>query len=140
MMPRAMQTPVRFFTKRGRARWLSLGEVPFGRYYGTVDGTPLFVLLAAAYYERTADVEFLREIWPNILAALEWIDVYGDRDRDGFVEYARQNDNGLVQQGWKDSGDSVFYSDGRPGCRPYCAVRSAGLRIRSQERHRLGSR
>jgi glycogen debranching enzyme len=90
-----------------------LGEVPFGRYYGTVDGTPLFVLLAAAYYERTADAEFLREIWPNILAALEWIDVYGDRDRDGFVEYARQTDHGLVQQGWKDSGDSVFYSDGR---------------------------
>ena len=90
-----------------------LGEVPFGRYYGTVDGTPLFVLLAAAYYERTADTEFLREIWPNILAALEWIDIYGDRDHDGFVEYARQTDHGLVQQGWKDSGDSVFYSDGR---------------------------
>jgi glycogen debranching enzyme len=90
-----------------------LGEIPFGRYYGTVDGTPLFVLLAAAYYERTVDKEFLREIWPNILAALEWIDVYGDRDRDGFVEYARQTDHGLVQQGWKDSGDSVFYSDGR---------------------------
>ncbi|MGA9584206.1 MAG: amylo-alpha-1,6-glucosidase [Terracidiphilus sp.] len=90
-----------------------LGEVPFGRYYGTVDGTPLFVLLAAAYYERTGDAEFLREIWPNILAALEWIDVYGDCDRDGFVEYARQTDHGLVQQGWKDSGDSVFYSDGR---------------------------
>jgi glycogen debranching enzyme len=90
-----------------------LGEVPFGRYYGTVDGTPLFVLLAAAYYQRTADVEFLKEIWPNILAALEWIDVYGDQDQDGFVEYARQTDHGLVQQGWKDSGDSVFYSDGR---------------------------
>jgi glycogen debranching enzyme len=90
-----------------------LGEIPFGRYYGTVDGTPLFVLLAAAYYERTVDKELLREIWPNILAALEWIDVYGDRDRDGFVEYARQTDHGLVQQGWKDSGDSVFYSDGR---------------------------
>jgi glycogen debranching enzyme len=90
-----------------------LGEVPFGRYYGTVDGTPLFILLAAAYYERTGDVEFLKEIWPNILSALEWIDVYGDRDRDGFVEYARQTDHGLVQQGWKDSGDSVFYSDGR---------------------------
>jgi glycogen debranching enzyme len=90
-----------------------LGEVPFGRYYGTVDGTPLFVLLAAAYYERTADTDFLREIWPNILAALEWIDVYGDPDGDGFVEYARQTDHGLVQQGWKDSGDSVFYSDGR---------------------------
>lgn len=90
-----------------------LGEVPFGRYYGTVDGTPLFVLLAAAYYERTVDIEFLREIWPNILAALEWIDEYGDPDRDGFVEYARQTDHGLVQQGWKDSGDSVFHSDGR---------------------------
>jgi glycogen debranching enzyme len=90
-----------------------LGEVPFGRYYGTVDGTPLFVLLAAAYYERTVDTELLREIWPNILAALEWIDVYGDPDHDGFVEYARQTDYGLVQQGWKDSGDSVFYSDGR---------------------------
>jgi glycogen debranching enzyme len=90
-----------------------LGEVPFGRYYGTVDGTPLFVLLAAAYYERTLDQDFLREIWPNILAALEWIDVYGDQDHDGFVEYARQTDHGLVQQGWKDSNDSVFYSDGR---------------------------
>jgi glycogen debranching enzyme len=90
-----------------------LGEVPFGRYYGTVDGTPLFILLAAAYYERTADADFLREIWPNILAALEWIDVYGDSDGDGFVEYARQTDHGLVQQGWKDSNDSVFYSDGR---------------------------
>ena len=90
-----------------------LGEVPFGRYYGTVDGTPLFILLAAAYHERTGDSEFLREIWPNILAALEWIDVYGDQDRDGFVEYARQTDHGLVQQGWKDSNDSVFYSDGR---------------------------
>jgi len=90
-----------------------LGEVPFGRYYGTVDGTPLFILLAAAYYERTADADYLREIWPNILAALEWIDVYGDADHDGFVEYARQTEHGLVQQGWKDSNDSVFYSDGQ---------------------------
>ncbi len=89
-----------------------LGEVPFGRYYGTVDATPLFVVLAAAYYERTADAEFLREIWPNIMAALEWIDRYGDQDGDGFVEYARQTDHGLVQQGWKDSNDSIFYSNG----------------------------
>jgi glycogen debranching enzyme len=95
-----------------------LREIPFGRYYGTVDGTPLFVLLAASYYERTVDKEFLREIWPNILAALEWIDDYGDPDHDGFVEYARQTDHGLVQQGWKDSGDSVFYSDGRLAAGP----------------------
>ncbi len=90
----------------------ALHEVPFGRYYGTVDGTPLFLVLAAAYFQRTADVEFMRGLWPHILAALEWIDRYGDRDGDGFVEYARQTDHGLVQQGWKDSSDSVFYSDG----------------------------
>src|SRR5690606_10138027 len=82
-------------------------EVPFGRYYGSVDSTPLFLLLAAAYYERTADAEFLRRIWPNIEAALNWIDRYGDHDGDGFIEYARQTEHGLLQQGWKDSHDSV---------------------------------
>lgn len=87
-------------------------EVPFGRYYGSVDATPLFVLLAAEYYARTADRDFLRGIWPNIEAALEWIDRYGDIDGDGFVEYDRQADSGLVQQGWKDSEDSVFHADG----------------------------
>ncbi|UWZ85787.1 amylo-alpha-1,6-glucosidase [Occallatibacter riparius] len=103
-----------------------LREVPFGRYYGTVDGTPLFLVLAAAYYERTADEEFLRSIWANVLAALEWVDRYGDRDGDGFVEYARQNDNGLVQQGWKDSNDSVFHSDGKLAVGPIalCEVQS----------------
>jgi glycogen debranching enzyme len=89
-----------------------LGEVPFGRYYGSVDATPLFVLLAAAYYERTADLDFIKGIWPNIEAALEWIDRYGDIDGDGFVEYARHSETGLLQQGWKDSQDSVFTSDG----------------------------
>ncbi|MGH9589811.1 MAG: amylo-alpha-1,6-glucosidase, partial [Terracidiphilus sp.] len=89
-----------------------LREVPFGCYYGSVDATPLFVMLAAAYFERTADYEFLRSIWSNIEAALKWIDEYGDTDGDGFVEYARQTDEGLLQQGWKDSQDSVFYSNG----------------------------
>jgi glycogen debranching enzyme len=105
--------PGKILHEMRKGEMANLGEVPFGRYYGTVDATPLFVLLAGAYYERTGDSEFLREIWPHILAALEWIDVYGDPDHDGFVEYARQNDNGLAQQGWKDSADSVFYSDGR---------------------------
>ena len=101
-------------------------EVPFGMYYGTVDATPLFLVLASAYYQRTADTDFMRSIWPNIQAALEWIDQYGDRDGDGFVEYQRQNDYGLVQQGWKDSGDSVFYSDGRLAQSPIalCEVQS----------------
>jgi glycogen debranching enzyme len=89
-----------------------LGEVPFGRYYGSVDSTPLFVLLAARYYHRTGNLEFMRGIWPNIEAALAWIDESGDFDGDGFVEYARHCDTGLLQQGWKDSQDSVFHQDG----------------------------
>jgi glycogen debranching enzyme len=89
-----------------------LHEVPFGRYYGSVDATPLFVVLAGAYYERTGDVAFLRTIWPHVERALEWIDRYGDRDGDGFVEYSRQSSVGLTQQGWKDSHDSVFHADG----------------------------
>lgn len=89
-----------------------LREVPFGNYFGSVDSTPLFLMLAAAYYERTGDRDFLRSIWVNIQAALDWIDEYGDVDQDGFVEYARKTPSGLLQQGWKDSQDSVFYSDG----------------------------
>jgi glycogen debranching enzyme len=91
----------------------TLGEIPFGRYYGSHDATPLFVMLAAAYYDRTADRTTIEEIWPNIKAALDWIERDGDLDGDGFVEYQRQSPTGLVQQGWKDSHDSVFHQDGR---------------------------
>ena len=93
-------------------------EIPFGRYYGSVDATPLFIVLAAAYLRRTGDVELLRSIWPNVKAALEWIDRWGDADRDGFVEYARRSEEGLVQQGWKDSHDSIFHQDGSPAEAP----------------------
>ena len=89
-----------------------LGEVPFGRYYGSVDATPLFVMLAGAYFDRTGDREFLIRLWPHVVRALAWIDEYGDRDGDGFVEYARHSPTGLVHQGWKDSQDSVFHADG----------------------------
>ena len=91
----------------------NLGEVPFGRYYGSVDATPLFILLAGAYFDRTADRAFLEKVWPHIQRALTWIDHYGDVDGDGFVEYARHSHKGLVQQGWKDSNDSVFHADGK---------------------------
>jgi glycogen debranching enzyme len=89
-----------------------LGEVPFGRYYGSIDATPLFVVLAGEYLARTGDLEFLTSLWPHVERALEWIDRYGDRDGDGFVEYSRQSPTGLVQQGWKDSADSIFHADG----------------------------
>ena len=89
-----------------------LGEVPFGRYFGSVDATPLFVVLAGAYFKRTGDRAFLGTLWPNVERALSWIDTYGDRDGDGLVEYARQSVLGLIQQGWKDSKDAVFHADG----------------------------
>ncbi|WP_424812890.1 glycogen debranching N-terminal domain-containing protein [Roseococcus sp. YIM B11640] len=89
-----------------------LGEVPFRRYYGSVDSTPLFVMLAGAYLRRTADLVTVRRLWPNIQAALKWMDEYGDRDRDGFLEYGRQTADGLINQGWKDSHDSIFHRDG----------------------------
>jgi glycogen debranching enzyme len=90
-----------------------LGEVPFARYYGSVDATPLFVLLAGLYVERTGDDETLTELWPAIEAALGWIDGAGDPDRDGFVEYQRASERGLANQGWKDSYDAIFHADGR---------------------------
>ena len=90
----------------------ALGEVPFLRYYGSVDATPLFVMLAGAYLRRTADRATAEKLWPNVEQAMRWIDGDGDPDGDGFVEYQRMSDTGLVQQGWKDSTDSVFHRDG----------------------------
>lgn len=90
----------------------ALGEIPFGRYYGSIDSTPLFIVLAAAYYERSGDRRFLTKLWPHIRLALQWIDEYGDPTGMGFTTYARRTDKGLVHQGWKDSHDSIFHSDG----------------------------
>jgi glycogen debranching enzyme len=91
----------------------NLGEVPFGCYYGSIDSTPLFVALAGQYFQHTGDRETIDTIWPNVLAALEWMQRYGDSDGDGFLEYRRRRDSGLVNQGWKDSNDAVFHADGR---------------------------
>ncbi len=89
-----------------------LGEVPFRRYYGSIDSTPLFVLLAGEYLKRTGDLATINHLLPNIEAALTWIDAHGDRDGDGFVEYGRLTQEGLINQAWKDSHDSVFHADG----------------------------
>jgi glycogen debranching enzyme len=90
----------------------ALREIPFGRYYGSIDSTPLYLMLAAQYYRATADRGLIEAIWPNLLAALEWLNRFGDQDGDGFIEYGRRSHDGLVQQGWKDSNDSVFHADG----------------------------
>jgi glycogen debranching enzyme len=112
VIPEQEAEPGKILHEMRHGEMANLKEVPFGRYYGSVDATPLFVMLAGCYYENTRDLSFIREIWPNLLAALDWIDVYGDADHDGFVEYQAKMQKGLVQQGWKDSHDSVFHSNG----------------------------
>jgi glycogen debranching enzyme len=88
-------------------------EIPFRKYYGTIDATPLFIVLAGAYYQRTNDLTTIEKLWPNIEQALNWIDEYGDLDKDGFVEYAQKAHNGLNNQGWKDSDDCISHDTGK---------------------------
>lgn len=85
----------------------------FDRYYGSVDATPLFLVLLSELWRWTDDAALMRELKEPALAALRWIDHYGDRDGDGFVEYQRRTPRGLENQSWKDSGDSQRFRDGR---------------------------
>lgn len=91
----------------------ALGEVPFGLYYGGVDTTCLFVALAGAYARRTGDLDLIRRLWPNLIAATEWMRDWGDSNGDGLIDYQRAAETGLSNQGWKDSEDSIFHADGR---------------------------
>ena len=120
--PAADAQPGKILHERRQGEMAMLGEVPFRRYYGTVDATPLFVMLAGMYYERTGDRDTIAAIWPNIKAALNWIDTHGDRDGDGFVEYFRETPQGLANQGWKDSHDSIFHADGSSAEGPIALV------------------
>lgn len=111
-IPRQDAEPGKILHETRKGEMAALDEIPFGQYYGTIDATPLFVLLAGHYHDRTADTAFIKKIWPNIQAALDWIDHYGDPDQTGFVAYQRHAERGLFNQGWKDSEDSIFYADG----------------------------
>ena len=104
----------------------AIGEVPFARYYGGVDTTPLFVMLAGAYARRTGDLAFVDGLWPALDAAMAWIEGTADSNRDGFVDYARTNRIGLVNQGWKDSTDSIFHEDGAMAEPPVALVEVQG--------------
>jgi glycogen debranching enzyme len=104
--------PGKILHETRKSELAQIGEVLFGRYYGSADSTPLILYLAAAYFERTRDRALIETIWPNIEFALSWIQDSGDSDADGFVEYQRRSGKGLVHQGWKDCQDSVFHADG----------------------------
>src|SRR3546814_11160646 len=106
---------------------------PFRHYYGSIDSTPLFAMLAGAYLERTGDSGFIASILPHVEAAPSWIDEHGDRDGDGFVEYDRLTEQGLVNQGWKDRHDSVFRDVGGIG-RGTIAVAGVGGYVKGSRR------
>ncbi|WGS44204.1 amylo-alpha-1,6-glucosidase [Burkholderia sp. JSH-S8] len=96
-----------------KSEMAATGEVPFALYYGGVDTTPLFVVLAGAYVERTGDDALLDELWPALERAIQWVTDKCDRNPYGLLDYQRTSERGLANQGWKDSHDSVFHADGR---------------------------
>jgi glycogen debranching enzyme len=102
------------------------GEMPFGPYYGSVDATPLFLILLSETFNWTADEELVRELLPATYRALEWIDHFGDLDGDGFIEYLRRSRKGLVNQGWKDSWDAIMHRDGSIAKPPIALVEVQG--------------
>ncbi|HKA56928.1 MAG TPA: amylo-alpha-1,6-glucosidase [Candidatus Binatia bacterium] len=104
------EEPGKIVHEMRRGEMAATGEIPFGRYYGTIDATPLFVWLLAAYAERTGDLALVRELWPAALAAVRWMDTAADAA--GYLAYARQAARGLINQGWKDSHDAVMHADG----------------------------
>jgi glycogen debranching enzyme len=121
----------------------AMREMPFGRYYGSADATPLFVVLLFEYYERTGDLALVEQLSDHAEAALEWIERYGDLDGDGFVEYRRRTPHGLLHQAWKDSDDAVFHADGQLAEGPFalCEVQAyvyAALRAGGKLRELLG--
>ncbi|MBO8142115.1 MAG: amylo-alpha-1,6-glucosidase [Firmicutes bacterium] len=109
-------------------------EIPFGPYYGTVDATPLFLIAAGEYWRFTGDTEFIRELLPSLEAAGRWMDEEGDQDGDGYVEYHRRQSGGLVNQGWKDSGDAIVHPDGRLA-RPPIALAEVQGYVYAARRH-----
>ncbi len=102
------------------------GELPHTPYYGSVDSTPLWLILFGATFDWTGDMATVDRLWPNAMAALEWIDRYGDRDGDGFVEYERRSDRGLLNQGWKDSSDAIRDRNGREAVPPIALAEVQG--------------
>ena len=102
------------------------GELPHTPYYGSIDSTPLWLVLLGATFDWTGDRALVDELWPHAVAALDWIDRYGDRDGDGFVEYERRSERGLVNQGWKDSSDAIRDRTGKQAVAPIALAEVQG--------------
>ena len=118
--------PGKIMHETRKGEMVRLGELPFEQYYGGVDTTPLFVALAGAYAARTGDLDLVEELWPSLLAAVQWIEGDGDSNGDGLIDYARGAETGLSNQGWKDSEDSVFDDAGGDVVGPVALVEVQG--------------
>jgi glycogen debranching enzyme len=105
--------PGKIMHEMRKGEMAAAGEVPFALYYGGVDTTPLFIVLAGAYAARTGDLALIDELWPALERAAQWVAGVCDKNRYGLLDYQRESDGGLANQGWKDSHDSVFHADGR---------------------------
>jgi len=120
------EQPGKIMHELRRGELANCNIVPFNPYYGTVDATPLFVILLAEYYRWTADIDFVRQLEPNLRAALDWMENYGDLDGDGFLEYETTSASGLANQGWKDSWDAIMHRDGTLAKQPIALVEVQG--------------
>ncbi|MDQ6792523.1 MAG: amylo-alpha-1,6-glucosidase [Candidatus Dormibacteraeota bacterium] len=124
--PEREEEPGKIFHEIRFGELARLGIVPHTPYYGTVDATPLFLVLLVELLDWTGDQDLLSELFPHVMAALEWIDNYGDLDQDGFVEYAQHGSVGVRNQGWKDSYDSLVENYGVPAPLPAALVEVQG--------------
>jgi glycogen debranching enzyme len=120
------EEPGKIVHETRRCETANTGEVIFGRYYGSIDSTPLFVLLAGEHFRWTADLGLMRELRPSLDAALDWMDRFGDLDSDSYLEYRKKVPHSLDNQGWKDSWDGIMDEDGRLLTPPIALVEVQG--------------
>lgn len=132
--PHTEEQPGKILHELRRGEMARSGEIPHVPYFGTVDATPLFVMLLHETWRWTRDDALVRELLPNMRRALEWIDRYGDLDGDGLIEYEQTSEGGLRNQGWKDSTDGVPYPDGRLPEPPIALVEVQGYVYDARQR------
>ena len=118
--------PGKIMHETRKGEMTALGELPFGQYYGGIDTTPLFIMLAGAYADRTGELELIDTLWPALVAALDWAESVIDSSEHALLVYARGEGTGLANQGWKDSEDSIFHADGRMAKGPIGLVEVQG--------------
>src|SRR6185437_2516160 len=107
------------------------GEVAFGMNYGSVDATPLFIILLSEYWRWTADDKLIKELRSSLMMAVQWLLSYAPIDKDFLIEYKRKTPKGLFNQGWKDSGDANMHADGTIAQPPIALVEVQGYAIRA---------